>query len=79
MNEMQQRQPAEPRTEKLIYFPRSDGSRIPYNVYNSRELYDLEQERIFRGPVWNFIALEAEIRRAGTAACRPQRVQLGRL
>src|SRR5215469_17651558 len=47
--------------EKLVYFPRSDGSRIPYRVYSSPEIYQLEQERIFRGPVWSFVALEAEI------------------
>ena len=47
--------------EKLLYFPRSDGSRIPFRVYSSPEIYHLEQERVFRGPVWSFVALEAEI------------------
>lgn len=47
--------------EKLVYFPRSDGSRIPYKVYSSPEIYRVEQERIFHGPVWSFLALEAEI------------------
>ena len=37
--------------EQLVYFPRSDGSRIPYKVYSSPEIYRLEQERIFHGPV----------------------------
>ena len=49
------------RAEKLVYFPRPDGSRIPYKVYSSPEIYQLEQERIFRGPVWSFVALEAEV------------------
>jgi anthranilate 1,2-dioxygenase large subunit len=53
------------RVEKLVCFPRADGSRIPYKVYNSQEIYQLEQERIFRGPVWSFVALEAEIPRPG--------------
>jgi anthranilate 1,2-dioxygenase large subunit len=44
-----------------VYFPRADGSRIPFNVYTSPEIYQLEQERIFRGPTWSFVALEAEI------------------
>ncbi|MBV8134857.1 MAG: Rieske 2Fe-2S domain-containing protein [Deltaproteobacteria bacterium] len=48
-------------TEKLVYFPREDGSRIPYEVYSSPEVYQLEQERIFRGPIWSFVAMEAEI------------------
>lgn len=51
--------------DKLVYFPRSDGSRIPFKVYSSREIYDLEQARIFRGPVWSFVALEAEIPKPG--------------
>ena len=51
--------------EQSVYFPRSDGSRIPYKVYSSPEVYRLEQERIFHGPVWSFLALEAEIPRPG--------------
>ena len=51
MNEVQQPQPNGSQANKLVYFPRADGSRIPYKVYSSQELYDLEQERIFRGPV----------------------------
>jgi hypothetical protein len=65
MNQVQRPRPNGSQTEKLVYFPRSDGSRIPYKVYSSQELYDLEQERIFRGPVWSFVALEAEIRNPG--------------
>jgi anthranilate 1,2-dioxygenase large subunit len=47
--------------DKLVYFPRADGSRIPFKVYSSPEIYQLEQQRIFRGPTWSFVALEAEI------------------
>jgi len=49
------------RNNRPVYFPRVDGSRIPFNVYTSPEIYQLEQERIFRGPTWSFVALEAEI------------------
>ncbi|MCM3755807.1 hypothetical protein M3665_28205, partial [Bacillus licheniformis] len=44
-----------------VTFPHDDGSRVPYKVFSSRAVYDREQERIFRGPTWNFVALEAEI------------------
>ena len=64
MDGVQRLQPVEA-SEKLVYFPRADGSRIPYKVYSSPELYALEQERIFRGPVWSFLGLEAEIPSAG--------------
>ena len=46
---------------KPVRFPRTDGSRIPFEVYRSPEIYQLEQQRIFRGPIWSFVALEAEI------------------
>lgn len=52
-------------TERLVHFPRSDGSRVPYAVFQSQEIYDLEQERIFRGPTWNFLGLDCEIPAAG--------------
>lgn len=56
--------PAAP-TDKLVYFPREDGSRVPYAVFSSQEIYDLEQERIYRGPTWNFLGLECEIPKPG--------------
>lgn len=51
--------------EKLVHFPRADGSRVPYAVFSSQEIYDLEQERIYRGPTWNFLGLECEIPKPG--------------
>ncbi|WP_299541096.1 anthranilate 1,2-dioxygenase large subunit AndAc [uncultured Herbaspirillum sp.] len=45
----------------LVQFPRTDGARTPYKVFSSKEVYDLEQERIYRGQTWSFLALEAEI------------------
>ncbi|MDP8568917.1 anthranilate 1,2-dioxygenase large subunit AndAc [Methylophilus aquaticus] len=54
-------QPAEP----LLKFPTEDGSRIPYAVFSSQAVYELEQERIFRGPTWSFLGLEAEIPNPG--------------
>ena len=64
MNEItpQKPSPAAP-AEKLVYFPRADGSRIPYKSYSSPEIYDLEQERIFRGP-------RLELRRTGSGDSR---------
>jgi anthranilate 1,2-dioxygenase large subunit len=61
MNEIAQEINNRAKIAKPIYFPRPDGSRIPYEVYTSPEIYELEQQRIFRGPTWNFVALEAEL------------------
>jgi anthranilate 1,2-dioxygenase large subunit len=49
----------------VTVFPRADGSRVPYGVFTSQSVYDREQERIFRGPTWSFLGLEAEIRSPG--------------
>ena len=38
---------------------------VPDWVYTSPEIYQREVERIFHGPTWNFVALEAEIPNPG--------------
>jgi anthranilate 1,2-dioxygenase large subunit len=48
-----------------IRWPRLDYSRVPYRLYHDREIYDLEQERIFKGPAWSFVGLEIEIPNPG--------------
>jgi anthranilate 1,2-dioxygenase large subunit len=54
-----------PSGEPLARFARADGSRVPYGVFTSPEIYEREQARIFRGPVWSFLGLEAEIKQPG--------------
>src|SRR5262249_59999692 len=49
----------------VVNFPRPDYSRIPYWLYRDEEIYRLEQERIFKGPTWSFVGLEAEIPNPG--------------
>ena len=46
-------------------WPAEGVSRIPYWIYSDADLYAREQERIFCGPSWNYVALEAEIPNAG--------------
>ncbi len=48
-----------------VDWPRTDYSRVPYWLYHDRDIYDAEQQRIFKGPVWNYVGLEAEIPNAG--------------
>lgn len=52
---------APPPLGRAVHFPQQDGSRVPYRVFSSQEVYEREQERIYRGPVWSFLGLEAEI------------------
>lgn len=46
-------------------WPAEGHCRIPYWVYSDQKIYDLEQERIFRGPNWQYVGLEAELPRVG--------------
>ncbi|MCY4453268.1 MAG: Rieske 2Fe-2S domain-containing protein [Immundisolibacterales bacterium] len=48
-----------------IEWPRNDYSRVPYRLYHDPELYAREQERIFEGPTWSYLCLEAEIPEPG--------------
>ena len=57
---MRQRRLTDRRLPSRSIFP-ARTARAAYEVYTSPEIYRLEQERIFRGPVWSFVAMEAEI------------------
>jgi anthranilate 1,2-dioxygenase large subunit len=57
--------PSRAAASPLADFPRTDGSRVPYGVFTSQAIYDREQARIFRGPTWSFLGLEAEIEQPG--------------
>lgn len=46
-------------------WPQDDLHLVPDWVYTSREVYDMEVEKIFRGKTWNYVALEAEIPNEG--------------
>jgi anthranilate 1,2-dioxygenase large subunit/terephthalate 1,2-dioxygenase oxygenase component alpha subunit len=46
-------------------WPEGALTRIPYWIYQSPEIYALEQQRLFEGPVWNYLCLEAEIPEPG--------------
>ncbi len=42
-------------------WPAEGAARVPFWVYSDQNVYDREQERIFSGPNWSYVALEAEI------------------
>ena len=48
-----------------LQWPAAGVTRIPYRLYSDPEIYALEQQRIFRGPVWNFLCLEIDIPNGG--------------
>src|SRR5262245_31237333 len=43
------------------HWPAEGLTRVPYWVYSDRDVYDEEQARIFQGPTWSFLCLEAEL------------------
>jgi anthranilate 1,2-dioxygenase large subunit/terephthalate 1,2-dioxygenase oxygenase component alpha subunit len=42
-------------------WPAEGVTRVPYWVYQDGEVYREEQQRIFCGPTWNYLCLEAEL------------------
>jgi anthranilate 1,2-dioxygenase large subunit len=48
-----------------VDWPRLDYSRIPFWLYHDPDVYRQEQERIFKGKAWSYVALEAELPNGG--------------
>lgn len=48
-----------------IAWPRDDYSRVPFWLHHDEDIYALEMERIFRGPAWSYLCLEAELPNPG--------------
>lgn len=46
-------------------WPRADFTQVPFAVHVDPALFQLEQERVFRGRTWNYLGLEAEVPNAG--------------
>ena len=42
-------------------WPAEGVTRVPYWVYQDEEVYREEQQKIFRGPAWSYLCLEAEL------------------
>jgi anthranilate 1,2-dioxygenase large subunit len=40
-------------------------TRVPYRVFQTEQAYAAEQQRIFHGPSWHYLALEVELPEAG--------------
>jgi len=46
-------------------WPTNDYSRVPYRFYHDGSIYQLERERLFNGPTWSVVGLEAEVPNPG--------------
>jgi anthranilate 1,2-dioxygenase large subunit/terephthalate 1,2-dioxygenase oxygenase component alpha subunit len=54
-----------PNTPQPTEWPEGALTRVPFWIYHSPDIYALEQQRIYEGPVWNFLCLEAEVKKPG--------------
>ena len=53
-------------SEKPVrWLPSQNTTRVPYDVFQREDVLQAEQQRIFEGPVWNYLGLEAEVPEAG--------------
>jgi phenylpropionate dioxygenase-like ring-hydroxylating dioxygenase large terminal subunit len=46
-------------------WPAEGGARAPYWAFSDPDIYQREQERIFRGPVWHYLGVDAEVPEPG--------------
>lgn len=46
-------------------WPAEGSTRVPYRVFSDPALYALEQQRIFRGPLWHFLCPELDLAAPG--------------
>src|SRR3979409_1409151 len=52
-------------TANLVSWPSSSVTLVPFRRYSDTDQYALEQERIFKGPTWNYLCLAVEIPTSG--------------
>lgn len=48
-----------------LAWPEGGVARVPFRVFSDAEIYALEQERIFKGPIWNFLCMEVDVAKPG--------------
>lgn len=62
---MMQQQAATQFAEDRRVWPAEGLTRVPYWAFQSPDIYREEQQRIFQGPSWHYLCLEAEVANPG--------------
>ena len=57
--------PIKPAPRADLTWPAEGLTRVPYTVFQSKDVYADEQDNIFRGANWNFLCLEVELPNPG--------------
>jgi anthranilate 1,2-dioxygenase large subunit len=50
---------------ELSFWADGDLTRVPYRLFQDTQIYAAEQRRLFQGPQWSFLCLDAELPKAG--------------
>lgn len=61
LNEIPVRTAAAPDPLDHFKWPNADYTRTPYRVFTDEAIHEREMKRVFQGPTWNYLALEAEV------------------
>lgn len=48
-----------------LRWPAGGATRVPYRVFSDPAIYQMEQEKIFRGPIWHYLCLTVEVKNPG--------------
>lgn len=54
-----------PPLQEPLQWPAEGVSRVPFRIYSDEQIYAQEQEKIFRGRVWNFVGLDIDVPEVG--------------
>jgi anthranilate 1,2-dioxygenase large subunit len=54
-----------PAHERITWPDNIGITRVPYSIFSDKDLYEEEQQKIFRGPVWSYLCLEEEVPNPG--------------
>ncbi len=47
------------------YWAEGTFTRVPFDVYQNPDIYQVEQKRLYHGPTWNYLCLDAELPEPG--------------
>ncbi|MGX5649803.1 MULTISPECIES: Rieske 2Fe-2S domain-containing protein [Hydrogenophaga] len=48
-----------------LRWPAGGATRVPYRVFSDPAIYQMEQDKIFRGPIWHYLCLAVEVKNPG--------------
>ena len=48
-----------------FHWPNAGVTRVPFRLFSDPEIYALEEERLFRGPIWHYLCLDVDVPNPG--------------